>query len=90
MTTTTTTKISPEALADLNAKHDRMQAAWAIVAPKHDWKAPVFAHVAASEERVAEICDAVEYMTATKATARQLRDGTWSIEADGYRRGPAN
>ena len=93
-TKTTTTKRADDLVnefASEAAKHQaEMQAAFSKVSPKGDWKAPISAIFHGELDDVKIVCEAIEYMTATKATARPIGLGSYHVTADGYRRGPAH
>lgn len=65
--------------------------AFALVADKSDWKAPVdkVLHVATLDYDYDALAYAVEFMTGTKPTLTESEGGTYvRVTADGYRKGP--
>lgn len=83
----------------------KMHRAFALVCPKawgrEDWREQVSAVLTKGDLEVAgmtidDVKAAVEFMTATEATVREVVIGAgegrgvgWVVQADGYRRGPA-
>jgi hypothetical protein len=66
---------------------EQLETAFAKVRDANDWRAPINAIVSAEDLTVC--FSAIEYFTATRATAERLYGDTYRLTADGYRRGPA-
>jgi hypothetical protein len=76
----------------LATEHALVSAAWALVAPKEDWRAAVACVVpdlALTDFDAGFICYAVQYFTASPCTAEMMPDGAVRFKAKGYRMGPA-
>lgn len=71
----------------------RMDAAWKLVCPKPDWRAPINVSVLRRDMElmrvdVYDVIEAIGHYTTTKATVVEVGRG-YDIKAPGYRAGPA-
>ena len=71
-----------------NAAHVKeLHQSFELVSDPKDWKAPILANLPKTAN-IHLVCEAAVFFTATTPTVTWNEDG-WSIEAIGYRRGPA-
>ena len=77
-----------------SSHHEKMEAAFDIVSPAGDWRAPIFATtshavIGMAGVTLGDVLEAVEYFTATVAKVTEDDFGLITVCADGYRNGPA-
>ena len=65
----------------------KLRSLFSTICDPHDWRKPIRATV--PKEKASTYLEAIEYFTATKGNVVEDLGGTVTIEADGYRAGPA-
>lgn len=68
---------------------DELLTAFNNVSDPEDWRGPIDANVDPKTDNVPLLVQAVIHFTACSPTLAELPDGTWQLQADGYRCGPA-
>ena len=78
-----------DAATTTSSSHDAMQAAWELIQPEEDWRAPVDKWIHSRDFAAAR--DACSYFTATvlQVVAKSAGGTLVHVRADGYRMGPA-
>ncbi len=66
-----------------------LHTAFETVSDPKDWRGPIDAKIDPERADVPRIVQAVIHFTATTPTLAENPDGTWQLQADGYRMGPA-
>ncbi len=86
------TMTAREFAAQSTTLKDEIEALFALVEPKPDWKAPIRAYVSVVEHPTLDWDDlmyAIEFFTASQATVERQDDTTFLVTAAGYAAGPA-
>jgi hypothetical protein len=66
---------------------DTLRAEFDKVCDPCDWRAPISYYCV--KERVAVVCAAIAFMTATEPVVTNAHDGVYLVTSEGYRMGPA-